>query len=288
LKTGNDTIAGVKTFTSSVVVASITYPDGSIQASAQVGFKNKLINAQGLINQRGVSGTVTLAAGVYGHDRFKAGAAGVTYTFATSANVVTFTITAGSLIQSIEGLNLQTGTFCLGWVGTAQGKIAAGSFAAAGVTASITGGTNTNIEFNTGTLSLPQFERGSVVSSFDYRDYGREVLLCQRYYYRLEILAGTGTPTLGFGVTASATTSFIEVHFKTTMRAPPSTTFGGALVITDSIAYNLTVSAIASLFVTVNTARVLYTHGTGGGAYRPASLSVVTNGAAFIDFLAEL
>ena len=41
-------------------------------------FKNRLINAQLLINQRGVSGTVTLSAGAYGHDRFKASASGCT------------------------------------------------------------------------------------------------------------------------------------------------------------------------------------------------------------------
>ena len=53
----------------------ITLPNISAQASAKVGFKNKLIKSQGFINQRGLSGTVTLAAGVYGHDRFKVGAA---------------------------------------------------------------------------------------------------------------------------------------------------------------------------------------------------------------------
>ena len=70
------------------------------------GFKNRIINGQLNINQRGVSGTVTLAAGAYGHDRFKGGASGCTYTFATSGNVTTLTISAGSLIQVIEGLNL--------------------------------------------------------------------------------------------------------------------------------------------------------------------------------------
>jgi len=152
--------------------------DGSI---SNFGFKNRLINAAGLINQREVSGTVTLAAGVYGHDRFKAGASGCTYTFSTSGNVTTFTIAAGSLVQVIEGLNLETGTYCLSWAGSAQAKIASGAFAASGVTATITGGTNTSVEFGTGTLALPQFERGTTATAFDYRLYPTELALCQRY-----------------------------------------------------------------------------------------------------------
>lgn len=148
-------------------------------------FKNRLINAQLLINQRGVSGTVTLAAGAYGHDRFKAGASGCTYTFATTNNVTTLTISAGSLQQVIEGLNLESGTYTLSWTGTVQGKIGAGSYGASGITGSITGGTNTTIEFNTGTLSLPQLEVGSTATSFDYRPYGTEFILCCRYYQKL-------------------------------------------------------------------------------------------------------
>jgi hypothetical protein len=155
---------------------------GSVSSTNTFGFKSRIINGQLLINQRAVSGTVTLAAGAYGHDRFKGGASGCTYTFATSNNVTTLTISAGSLIQVVEGLNLESGTYTLSWTGTAQGKIGTGSFSASGVTGSITGGTNTNIEFNTGTLSLPQLEKGSTATSFDYRPYGTELALCQRYY----------------------------------------------------------------------------------------------------------
>lgn len=147
-----------------------------------IGVINAIINGNFQVNQRGVSGTVTLAAGVYGHDRWKAGASGCTYTFATVNNVTTLTITAGSLIQVIEGINLYSGTYALSWSGTAQGKIGAGSYSGSGVTGSVTGGTNLNIEFGTGTLSLVQFEPGTEVSPFERRDYGRELIMCQRYY----------------------------------------------------------------------------------------------------------
>lgn len=147
-----------------------------------IGVKNAIINGNFSVNQREVSGTVSLTAGVYGHDRWKAGNSGCTYTFATSGNVTTLTITAGSLIQVIEGNNLFDGTYTLSWTGTAQGKIGAGSYSASGVTGSVTGGSNLNIEFNTGTLSLVQFEPGAVATPFERRPYGTELALCQRYY----------------------------------------------------------------------------------------------------------
>jgi hypothetical protein len=146
------------------------------------GAKNAIINGNFGINQRGVSGTVTLSAGVYGHDRWKAGASGCTYTFATSGNVTTLDISAGSLIQVIEGINLESGTYTLSWTGTAQGKIGAGSFGNSGITGAAVGGTNLNIEFGTGTVSLVQFELGTVVTPFERRQFGQELALCQRYF----------------------------------------------------------------------------------------------------------
>lgn len=143
---------------------------------------NRLINGAFQINQRQVSGTVTLAAGQYGHDRWKAGASGCTYTFAITSNVTTITITAGSLQQVIEGLNLQSGTHVLSWAGTANGKIGAGSYGASGITGTAVGGTNLIVEFNAGTLSFAQLVLGSTVSQFEHRLYSNEIALCQRYY----------------------------------------------------------------------------------------------------------
>lgn len=160
---------------------------GSINGGA-IGVKNAIINGNFSVNQRGVSGTVNLAAGVYGHDRWKAGASGCTYTFATVNNVTTLTITAGSLIQVIEGLNLFDGTYTLSWAGTAQGKIGAGSYAGSGVTGSVSGGTDLNIEFNTGTLSLVQFEPGAVATPFERRLQSDELTACE-WYYRVISLA---------------------------------------------------------------------------------------------------
>jgi len=185
-----------------------------------IGVINAIINGNFQVNQRGVSGTVTLAAGAYGHDRWKAGASGCTYTFATSNNVTTLTISAGSLIQVIEGINLYSGTYALSWSGTAQGKIGAGSYSGSGVTGSVTGGTDLNIEFGTGTLSLVQFEPGTEVSPFERRDYGRELMMCQRYYYK--IFPQDTNSFLCAGYVNSSTTALLSGFYPVTMRIAPT------------------------------------------------------------------
>ena len=64
-----------------------------------------------------------------------------------------------------------------------------------------------------------QLEVGSVATPFERRDYGTELSLCQRYYYR--ITADNGSPFAG-GY-SQATTSFrLLVPFQTTMRTSPS------------------------------------------------------------------
>ena len=195
-------------------------------ASSSFGFKNRIINGQLNINQRAVSGTVTLTAGTYGHDRFKGGASGCTYTFATSNNVTTLTISAGSLIQVVEGLNLESGTYTLSFTGTAQGKIGAGSFSASGVTGSITGGTDTNIEFNTGTLSLPQLEKGSTATSFDYRPYTTELTLCQRYF--ISFVGSVAFSQYGIAEVVGTTKIRWPMQMPVTMRSTPTLTVNGS------------------------------------------------------------
>lgn len=152
-------------------------------------FRNKLHNALFAINQRRVAGTVTLAAGAYGHDRWKAGAAGCTYTFAASGNGTVITISAGSLEQVIEGVNVEGGAYYASWVGTAQARVNGGAYAATGfLTTGLAANTNTTIEFGIGTVSLPQFEpqqSGQTgPTTFEQRFTGSELALCQRFYYR--------------------------------------------------------------------------------------------------------
>lgn len=227
-----------------------------------IGVINAIINGNFQVNQRGVSGTVTLAAGAYGHDRWKAGASGCTYTFATVNNVTTLTITAGSLIQVIEGINLYSGTYVLSWSGTAQGKIGAGSYSGSGVTGSVTGGTNLNIEFNTGTLSLVQFEPGTEVSPFERRDYGRELMMCQRYLPCYNATSASAQ-TVCSGFAATSTIIRAIYPLKVNPRVPPT-----GVVISSAAHFNFGGAGTAPSAITFES-----------GSIDACSMQVATTGA---------
>jgi hypothetical protein len=65
-----------------------------------------------------------------------------------------------------------------------------------------------------------QLEKGTQATSFDYRDIGRELSLCQRYYYRWQ--SGTAYAKVGFGRAYSTTNGAITVYLPQPMRAVPT------------------------------------------------------------------
>ena len=169
-------------------------------AIGDLSARNAALNGTFVVNQRAYTSGSALAANVYAHDRWKAGAGGCTYTFTQTAPDTTITITAGTLVQAIDVGNVYATAYWLTWLGTAQARAwqgsAAGSFsdgmkiAVGGVTVNallVTGlalGTITELECGAGTLGLVQFEAAlpnAGPTRFERR-HG-EVTLCQRYYF---------------------------------------------------------------------------------------------------------
>ena len=66
-----------------------------------------------------------------------------------------------------------------------------------------------------------QLEKGSTATSFDYRPYGTELQLCQRYAI---VYGGSDTRHLGIGTMYSSTAINLTLHTPTTMRASPTIT----------------------------------------------------------------
>ena len=179
--TGNQTIAGVKTFNSSPVVPTPTtdtqavnkqYVDGKYS-----GFKNCIINGKKVVNQRGLTSTYNS----YNQDRwYKAG---------------------NNWFQGIEGdNNLISGkTYTLSFVGAATASYYVGTATSSTINAQTfisidNGGTftltisaeqNLWIKFASdatgSTFNFVQLEEGSVATPFENRPYGLELSLCQRY-----------------------------------------------------------------------------------------------------------
>lgn len=195
--------------------------------------RQRLINSQFVVNQRNAPTTVTLAAGAYGHDRWKAGASGCTYSTTVVGPDLQINITAGSLVQVVEGVNVEGGDYTLSWQGTAQGKIGAGAFGATGLTASaVTAGANLAVEFRTGTVRMPQLEPGLIATPYERRPLDAEVAACQRYYetgngqisgygagpgigYSFTLpfkVSKRATPTLGYASTSTSGTSVFDAR----------------------------------------------------------------------------
>ena len=99
------------------------------------------------------------------------------------------------------------------------GSWQAGAFySATGATSVV--GTNGATFYITGV----QLEKGSTATSFDYRPYGTELALCERYFQRISgFVCGTGTSTTQCGA---------SIPYKTEMRGSPSAGLSAALQIT--------------------------------------------------------
>jgi hypothetical protein len=101
------------------------------------------------------------------------------------------------------------------------------------VTGTPAGGTNLNIEFNTGTLSLVQFEPGAIATPFERRPYGTELALCQRYFENFVVPSGSGG-YLGMGMMWSTDQGRLIIPYKVPKRAAPTNTASGTLLFGDS------------------------------------------------------
>jgi hypothetical protein len=158
------------------------------------GFRNKLINAQGLINQRRyVSGTNFITGDRYTLDRWKIVQINQALTFTRTRNVTTFAAPAGGIEQVIEGNNMESGYYVLNWSGNATARVN-NVVRAKGVKFWLVGGRDCTVTFSNGTFALPQLEKSATIHKFEYRPIGIELDLCQRYYcktYDLSVAPGT-------------------------------------------------------------------------------------------------
>jgi hypothetical protein len=103
--------------------------------------------------------------------------------------------------------------------GTAGAWAGSNFLSATGATSVV--GTNGATFYITGV----QLEVGSTATSFDYRPYGTELALCQRYYWK--IARGTSEPYGTTGNTSAGNAIWSQFGLPVTMRATPTVTIYG-------------------------------------------------------------
>lgn len=198
--------------------------------------RNRLINGDFRINQRVYVSSAALSAGSYGHDRWKAGSGGGDYSFTQNKSDTTITIASGkTLMQVVEDVNVEGGTYVLSWTGTAQARAAvsggstSGAYAASplAVTAATAGQTIT-VEFNAGTLGKVQLEPGTVATPFDRVSLTDALQRCYRYFRKFIANTGNNNSTIAVGGWFSSTSLQFTLSLGVAMRTDPtSATSGG-------------------------------------------------------------
>ena len=151
----------------------------------------------------------------------------------------------------------------------------------------VTGGTSV-VGTNGATFYITgvQLEKGSTATSFDYRPYGTELALCQRYYWRTSGGGGSLAPTHMVGAFAYSGSSVGQAYcaHPVTMRANPTSTISSLSVWNGSSTAVTSIAATNSSTI-AGTLNLSTGSGSLSGYYNIISPS---SGTGYVDFSAEL
>jgi len=176
--------------------------------------------------------------------------------------------------------SLGAGTAFSGTAGAWNGN---NNFSATGATSVV--GTNGATFYITGV----QLERGTSATPFEYRDYGRELMLCQRYCYLVTSVGGTdGFVRYAVGECVSATVLDCVIPFPVQMRVTPSLTApaGSQFAATASPIAGTSIALLAGSGINTAGVRLIVASGLTTG--RAAQLMSNNNNTSYLLFPAEL
>jgi hypothetical protein len=195
--------------------------------------------------------------------------------------------TTGTWIGATNGVGVRV-IFSLGSGSTLSGTAGAWAateyWSATGATSVV--GTNGATFYITGV----QLEKGSTATSFDYRPYGTELQLCQRYYWQMN----GSSNVISTGFMRSTTVCLGVVQFPVTMRTTAS------LNINSGTAYfhfspgggdlDATTLAIAGggTLISQNQANIQATASSGTSTTGFGAVININNASAYVGFSAEL
>jgi len=132
-----------------------------------------------------------------------------------------------------------------------------------------------------------QLEVGSTATSFDYRPYGTELALCQRYYWKMySIDAGPGAYTgLASGIVYTSTGVYLYLKYPVAMRAG-ATFVGSNLILQTSVAN--TVNSPGTIYPGTDSAMIQYNSLTSSTQGYGAILYCNGSASYFLSASAEL
>ena len=129
-----------------------------------------------------------------------------------------------------------------------------------------------------------QLEKGSTATSFDYRPYGTELALCQRYAF---VMSGGSSRRYFISGNASGTTAYPVRTFPVTMRAAPSLSFSSASHFSFET-YTSNAQTATALAVNIATVDEVTVNVTVGSALATGGNLTGNNASAQVIISAEL
>jgi hypothetical protein len=190
--------------------------------------------------------------------------------------------TTGTWIGATNGIGLKV-NFSVG-----NGSFYSGTAGAwTGSTAFTATGTVNVVATNGATFYITgvQLEAGSVATPFERRDYGRELMMAQRYYARMTSLSGNYV-VFGSGTADSTSNYFLYVKYPTTMRATPTVAQSNTGVYTSASVFPT--SSLGTAYYGSDSAGVNVAVTGTATVGRAGVLCGNNNASAYIDFAAEL
>lgn len=135
--------------------------------------------------------------------------------------------------------------------------------------------------------SLFQLEKGATATPFDYRPYGTELALCQRYFIKWGINSdGGGYASFGSGYVVSATSVNINIQYPVQMRGTATFAQSNCAILEAGGAFAVT--ALGTSYIGQQSALLGCTVASGLTTGRAATLNANNNVAGFITAASEL
>jgi hypothetical protein len=136
-----------------------------------------------------------------------------------------------------------------------------------------------------------QLEKGTTATSFDYRPYGTELALCQRYYQRSSA-SSVYSNLANIGTAISTTQVYLTMPILVSMRSAPSVTSSSTLLSADGVNTSTVVTGLAigssTFSPTEDVITLVATVASGLTQYRPYYLHSNNNSSGAIQLSSEL
>jgi hypothetical protein len=131
-----------------------------------------------------------------------------------------------------------------------------------------------------------QLEVGTQATSFEYRQYGTELSLCQRYYAKLTYDGTGGEVLVGNGLQTNTTSAWLYIKYPVTMRSEPTASITSlSLSNFRSFSNAATLQGISAGY---DTAALNCSMSAGGTTDAPILLQIQNNTAGFLALSSEL